>query len=681
MLFDLRPTIAPLGNFVATPLSLSDVPVVSAAQPTTSPASAPPALRARRLRRPLSGSFAALVCATALLGACAHRGQEPAPPAEKPAASFIDAPLLGAQGAPVIDPEGGASARIARLDRLLDLFDAARFAGDQGARESLWEGLGGASMGRGHEASREALARLLDEALAIEDLAGLSEDDREFVASALLLLTSDLHRPTVADDLSIQTAAYRELVQHGHPRIVDNARWRVYDHIRGCLEGAISAPPERRPEIAVHSLYAAEESIEGHLDDKRSTHAKPSLPPPVELWAMLDAERQALASIDRWAPVLQLREADDQELRSTALAALPAPRDPTWEIAAMPAGSGRAESLAPVIRVDGETLIIDEGRPQERRERLGSPEAARALEGALIEDGRGIVLFVAPTMLPSPTLQTALRALLSARVATVEFAVHEPRLGDDAGDVVLALPLEVLRESDRGPASLALREARIHVHLDGHGPRLAIDGRWMSTRPSGERELGELLGRLDQAFPRERLLTLTIGPDVLLQQLLDLMRMLIGGTDRRYDVAAWSVDRDPENLATPSPKDAEDRRVDRRAALYSSTASATLDQPFPLPKGDQQRLETLARQLTRCIPEIEATLPAAGLRLDLSFEEGKIREVKVSGKRKRKAKRRGKNSDTPERSGVEACVDAESRGFRLREQRDPITIGVVLKPS
>ncbi len=675
MLFDLRPTIALLGNFVATPLSLSDVPVVSAAQPPPTPASAAHAHRAHRRQRPLSGTFAALACAAALLGACAHRGQGTAPPPEEPTARFIDAPLLGAQGAPVLDPEGGASARIARLDRLLDLFDAARFAGDQGARESLWEGLGGASMGRGQEASREALARLLDEALALEDLPELSEDDREFVASALLLLTSDLHRPTVAEDLSIQTAAYRELVQNGHPRIADNARWRVYDHIRGCLEGAISAPPERRPEIAVHSLYTAEESIEGHLDDKRSTHAKPSLPPPAELWALLDAERQALTSIARWAPVVQRRAADDEELRSTTLAALPAPRDPAWEIAAMPAGTGRAESLAPVIRVEGELLIIDEGRPQERREQLGSPEAARALEGALIEDGRGIVLFVAPTMLPSPTLRTALRALLSARVATVEFAIHEPRLGDDAGDVVLALPLEVFRESDRGPASVALREARIHVHLDGRGPRLAIDGRWMDTRPNGERELGDLLERLDRAFPRERLITLTIGPDVLLQQLLDLMRMLVGGTSRRYDVAAWSVDRDPASLATPSPKDAEDRRVDRRAALYSSTANATLDQPFPLPKGDQQRLETLARQLTRCIPEVEAPLPAAGLRLDLSFEEGKIREVKVSGKRKRKAK------GDAEPSGVEACVDAESRGFRLREQRDPIRIGVVLKPS
>ncbi len=526
-------------------------------------------------------------------------------------------------------------------------------------------------MGRGDEASREALARLLDEALALDDLPGLSEDEREFVASALQLLTADLHRPATAEDLSIQTSAYRQLVALGHPRIVDNARWRIYDHVRACLVGAISAPPDRRPEIAVHSLYVVDESIESYLDDSRSVHVRPTLPAPAELWALLDRERRALALIDRWAPVLERRAADDEELRLTAAAALPAPRDPTWQTLAMPAGTGRSESLAPIIRVDGQTLVIDEGRPQERREALGSPEAARALAAALIQDGRGIVLFVAPPMTPSPDLHSALRALLSAHVATVEFAIREPRVGEDTGDVILAMPLEVVRDSDRGPAALALRRARLHMHLDGRGPRLAIDGRWLSTRSASPHDLNQLLSSLARAYPRERMITLSIGQDVLLQQLLDLLRALTGGPERRYDVAAWSVDRDPQSIREATPLDAEDRRIERRAKLYSDAASSSIVQPFPLPGDDQGRLEMLARELTRCLPEAESKLPSAGLNIHMSFEEGRLRDFDVGGLKRRKK---------TQKEALEACIREESHGFRLREQRDPIDLEIVLKP-
>ena len=667
MLCDLRPARVPPGNFAAPPLSHPDVPVVSAAQPV--PAS--PAVRAHRHRGRLQNSLGALLGVCALFGACAHKSSQTAPKPPPEAIGFSDAPLLGAQSGPTRAAASQPSERVARLDRLLDLFDAARFAEDQGARESLWEGLGGASMGRGHGASREALARLLDEALALDELPGLSEDEREFVASVLQLLTADLHRPAVAEDLSIQTAAYRELVSLGHPRIVDNARWRIYDHVRGCLVGAISAPPDRRPEIAVHSLYVANESIEDYLDDSHSVHVRPPPPTPDELWALLDSERQALAAIDRWAPVLDHRAAADEELRLTAAAALPAPRDPNWQILSMPTGTGRSESQAPIIRVDGQTLVIDEGRPQERREALGSPGAARALAATLVQDGRGIVLFVAPPMTPSPNLRTALRALLSAHVATVEFAIREPRVGEGESDVILALPLEVVRDSDRGPAALALRGARLHMHLDGRGPRLAIDGRWLSTRSAGPRELNELLANLARAYPREHMITLSIGSDVLLQQLVDLLRALTGGPERRYDVAAWSVDLDPTAIREAKPIDAEDRRVERRAKLYSGAAMASIKQPFPLPGGDQGRLEALAHELVYCLPEAESALPSSGLQIHLSFEEGRIREFEVG-----RLNKRGKK----QKQAIEACIGDESHAFRLREQRDPVKIDIVLRP-
>ncbi|MEZ4452801.1 MAG: hypothetical protein R3B09_25290 [Nannocystaceae bacterium] len=513
--------------------------------------------------------------------------------------------------------------------------------------------------------------RLLEDALALESAGGLDRDARDFVASAIQLLTADLHRPAVAEDLSIQTAAYRDLIAHGHPRIADNARWRIYDHVRGCLQGAAGAPPARRPTIALHSLYAAEDSIDAHLDD-RAVHARPPLPEPSSLLAMIEEERAALTAIGRWAPVIARRRAFDETLRSTTLQALPAPRDPTWEVAEVPVGTGREESLAPIVRIDGDQAIIDLGRPAEARAALGTGEAAKRLEAALAADGRGVVLFVAPPMLPSPVLRGAFAALLGARVATVELAVKEPRVPEGSGDVIVALPLEVLRASDQGPAAVILSKARVHAHLDGRGPRFAVDGRWLAARPNGERELDELLGALDRAYPRERLITLSLGEDVLYQQLLDLLRVLVGGQGRRYDVVAWSVDRDAATIATPTPADAEDRRLKVRADLWRPDAKSTIVQPFPLPGDDQKRLEAMARQLTRCIPEYEAALPAKGLGLHMVFEEGRMATLSVIGARK------GKGKQQEREAAVIACANEESRGFRLREQRDKVEMDVIL---
>ena len=609
-----------------------------------------------------------------LLAACAPRSRGGTATPEAPAA-FLDGPLLGADDRLALAPGAPVAERLVRLDRLLDLFDAARFADDDDARESLWLGLGGAARGRGPEATREAQARLLDEALRLDAEPGLDDDARDLIASAILLLTTDLHTPGSAEDLSIRTAAYRELVEGGHPRIADNARWRIYDHVRGCLDGSLAAPPERRPEVAVHALYAAVDAIDDHLDD-RAVHARPALPPPAELLAMLDAERAALREEPRWAPVVARRDAADGALRATVLATLPAPRDPTWDIPRAPAGTGRAERLAPIVRVDGDALMIDEGRPQAVRAPFAGTAAPSALASAIVRDGRGLVLYVAPPVLPSPALAGSLRALLAARVATLDLAIREPRVDEAAGDVILALPLEVVRDSDLGPAAQAIRKARVHVHLDGRGPRFAVDGRLLAARPQGPQGLDELLTRLDRAFPREHMITLSLGDDVLYQQLVDLLRALVGGPRRHYEVAGWLVDRGVGVYTVPAPQDAEDRRIQLRAGLYSEGAAAALEQPYPLPAGDQPRLEALARQLTRCLPEVEAALPPAGLRLRLTFDEGRLAGVEAPAPRGKEARLK------KDRAGaVIACARDESRGFRLREHRDPIAVDVILRPG
>ena len=174
------------------------------------------------------------------------------------------------------------------------------------------------------------------------------------------------------------------------------------------------------------------------------------------------------------------------------------------------------------------------------------------------------------------------------------------------------------------------------------------------------------------AYPRERTVTIGLGDDVLYQQLQELMRLLIGGPQRRFEVAAWRPD-----AAAPPPEPtarvlaAEERRLQRRAELGADTARAALHQPFPLAAGDQPRLEALVKQLTRCLPELEAPLAAGErVRLELRFEEGRMTRVV--------ARQPARKLPAERLAALQRCAEAETRGFRLREHRDALTFGVDL---
>jgi hypothetical protein len=107
---------------------------------------------------------------------------------------------------------------------------------------------------------------------AIEDLAGqnnsdaLDEAEQRFVADAIMLLSTDMFLPDTAEALITATLAYRVLAEDGHPRIADNAHWRLYDHVRGVLEGAVEIAPAMRADVLVHALYAEREDISPWLD-------------------------------------------------------------------------------------------------------------------------------------------------------------------------------------------------------------------------------------------------------------------------------------------------------------------------------------------------------------------------------------------------------------------------------
>lgn len=617
------------------------------------------------------GSGLALWLALATAAACRPETATTPPAAAPEPVAWAEGDVL--QARPISGPAPAAASpatRVARLDALLDLLDAARFADDADARERLWIGLGGTARARGPEATRDAATRLLAEAIQLDAGPGLDADAHDFVAGVIALLSADLGLVGAAEDLAIRTAAYRDVAEHGHPRAADNARWRLYDHVRGCLVGAVSAPQERRVEIAVHSLYVREDSLAAWLDDG-AVHAQRPPPAPEALQTLLVEARTAATADPRWAAVAARRVAADATLEATVRSALPAARDPSWPLAALPQGTARRDSLAPIVRIDDRTLTIDLGHPEARAGERGAPELVKALEGALARDGRGAVLLVAPPMLPSPALNSVARTLLDARVARVELAVREPRVPQGSGDVIVQLPLEVVRDTDQGPAAIALRKARLHVQLDGRGARAAVDGRWLERR-SDPTAVATLLGDLRRAYPREHMITVGLGDDVLYQQLIDLVRALIGGPERRFDVAAWRPTAAAAPEAPPAKAvAAEERRLQRRAELAAYTARAGLDQSFPLAAGDQQRLEQLARQLLRCLPELETPLPVGErVRLTLRFEEGRLAQLT--------ARKPATRVPAERLAALQTCAEAEARGFRLREHRDVVTADVLL---
>ncbi|MGB1277142.1 MAG: hypothetical protein ACPG77_15465, partial [Nannocystaceae bacterium] len=116
--------------------------------------------------------------------AACQRGLQPETRPPEIIKQWIDAPLVEADAGPITGPARGVppSTRVYRLDRLLDLFDAARFSSDRDMREHLWIGLGGGATQSGEGATRTAILRMLDEALALEDAPGLGEGEQAFLA-------------------------------------------------------------------------------------------------------------------------------------------------------------------------------------------------------------------------------------------------------------------------------------------------------------------------------------------------------------------------------------------------------------------------------------------------------------------------------------------------------------------
>jgi hypothetical protein len=587
------------------------------------------------------------------------------------APSWVEAPLHGevdgdAQNLAAL-AERGISGRVVRLDRLVDLFDAARFGADEYARETLWAALGGHKTGIGDEATREAERLLLQEALAIESKASeLKEDEAEFLAGVIQLLTNDLQQPGSAEDVSIRNLAYRELVDRGHARVADNARWRLYDHARGTLVGATQSPPEHRIDVAVQALYTERDSVEDLLADA-AAHARPVPPSPDRLWALVGVHRVALGKDPRWKPVIKAREADDDALRRTLMAMMPAPRDASWRLPELPRGTAVGESLAPVVEVYAGKAVVDAGRPGARPVLLRDEveELARVLSAAVASDGRGSMLLVADPMLPAPELHMTLRGIRRAQVSTLELGAKEPRLDGD-GHAIVALPMFVARSADGTPGVRALLEARIAVHATGRGPIVFVDGKPLSTIAVEPRELAEQLDTVRRAYPRERIVRLTVAPDLQYQQLVDLVAALEGGATPRWaSVGWWAGGGQPEGVESP----ATEERVQLRSSLSFARPKVEIDQPYTLKDDDQKRLQAFAESLAVCVPELEDARARAGIRIALRFEQGTLGPAKLEKPRVAGGKKLAAFAE---------CIDEQAFGLRLRHHAEKVALTVSL---
>ena len=577
--------------------------------------------------------------------------------------------MLGGQS-----PDGSAihstdpATRLAHLDRLLDLFDAARFGGDDAARAALWEGLDNPpGARRGPAATRDAAMRLLEEATRIEDQfgEGLSESGRDFLNDAIMLLSVDASAPHDLESLETQALAFRSLLEVGHPRVVDNARWRLYDHARAVWTAAAQADPQRRIEIGLHGLLLEQGALEPWLRPA-PIHQRPPLP---DSAGLIDPALDLLSSLEadpRWAPVAQAVRTVDQAVRDAFVAVWPASRA-ALEAPMRPRGTGRREALAPVVALGPESLELAWGQPGVETLRRGDARLPARLDDLALRDGASRVLVVAPGEISASATWDWMQGAAKSGLAWIEFALREAR-SEGGGHVITQLPLRVVRSADRGPEAMALHEARLAVELSGRGARLGVDGAWVDAQPLGAAAFEARVAQMRAAYPGDDAIRVQLRPDLAWPQLLDGLSALLGPIDApRFALAfVWG---DGPALPADVPMPPRDPLAARLALLSAAGQAAwRVDKPFAFKAEDEAALVVMLEALEACRLEGEGA-GREPLRFIVEMREGGASSMTVAGVAEDR------------RAAVEACAQRVASGFRLRHHLDAMRIEVSEAPS
>lgn len=576
----------------------------------------------------------------------------------------------------LLEDQGSASAEIARLGRLYDLFDCARFTGNVLVRDAFWTALGTDPAGsqRGRAATVVALEKLLEEAWRIEDRhAGMSESQRLFLADFVALVSVDMFRPEDEDALDIQSDAFRRVATSGAPGLRDNAQWRIYDYVRGVIRGANTAPVERRHALGVHALYVTENDPEKWLSATRD-HERPPWPTAAALLVPLIEATEDLRSLPPWTAIMSAVEAEDRSSVDAFNASYPPPRDSTLPLPLVPRGTGSVDDDSPMLWVSKQAMSIA-GPPGRRSNyQFKADEAALVtrLSSELAKDGRGILLVGSEAKAPSATLSAALRAVTQSGASTIRFAVHE-QFRDASRHVLTALPVQVMDPTMVTPGTAAFAESRIELHLKGEGLTVFVDGDIVAEHVSPASGYAETFAVLRAAFPRVETVRLQIASDTMYLQVVDLLQVLIGGTRPAYRavgllpvsarLATTRTQPNPTELV-PITRAAWDR-LRQRAARALETPSA-INQSYPLREIDQRRVALLGTVLSSCLPDLQR-LPRATLSVTVVFDEGHVHHSDIL------------RDAQALRSDVEFkdCVRETTGAVRLRAHRERLSIEFV----
>ncbi|MBX7083247.1 MAG: hypothetical protein K1X88_28830, partial [Nannocystaceae bacterium] len=271
-------------------------------------------------------------------------------------------------------------------------------------------------------------------------------------------------------------------------------------------------------------------------------------------------------------------------------------------------------------------------------------------------------------------LWRALRAARRGAAARVELALGEPH--DEGGAVVVAVPLELVRQGDRGAMASAITAARIEIELGQDGAQAIVDGARVPEPARTPAQLATLLELLTRALPREHAVRLSLraGPDY--DTLLDTAIALGGGARPRFAVIGWVGD-DGSTATAARPDAVAPWRLQRRAQ-WAAQSEVAIDQPFALVADDQARLHAFAQTLPRCLPELTqgerpprraaAPGPAAALptvTVAITLESGRVTAI---------TPRPVPGVGAAGLAALQACVQDEAWSLRLREHGDRIAI-------
>lgn len=570
-----------------------------------------------------------------------------------------------------LEARAGASeldARLARLDRLLDLFDVARFSGDRELAQVVRAaaGLEGV-LGPADATTREVALSLVEEAWQVESQfekilasdAPQAAQRRAFLADFIMLVSIDAQPALESEDIRVRALAWRLLREQGHARIVDNARIRAYDHIRGLMVLATESDAGRMSEILAQRVIIARDDAELREPAPLITRDQAE-----SLRAELREAWADLVQLPRWQGLAELRRPSDDALVALVEDRLPV-RDPSWSVPSVvaPGGATRADRGWPVVVHDGQNPVLwarGDGQPLELAPAPVQLEQTQAaIASALSADGRGTLLLALTPELPGTEISGLLDLAKAAGASELALALAAAPEGGHPRVAMFKTSAPRMFEWAPSDSHVAMN-MRVGATVGSGRVRWQIDGRQSSDIEL--QALPEAALRLRRAYPRETVIGLQVEGSATAADLARAVLALLGGTDDSEQSGLFRA----AALHAPELRRGDNPGIEARIAARLQIADAVatrtprLEQPYPLRGDDQKRLESTVAELSACLPEFGVAGLPARVGLALRFEEGVLVDLEAGR--------------APE--AFTSCVRALAGGLRLREHRDAVALQV-----